>query len=170
MSTKKSAGKLVKQPAWTPFVKGALPPVEEAVILDQAQASGKPVEEIRAMYAAIEREERIWINSRYQVNIREVTSDNGKPSSPPVLHLSIKRRDKQPIHDWRDLQRIKNELVGPECEAVEIYPAESRLVDTSNQFHLWVFNDPAFRFPLGFNERLVLERPGGHAVQRPFEK
>jgi hypothetical protein len=37
------------------------------------------------------------------------------------------------VHDWRDLQRIKNQLVGPECEAVELYPAESRKVDTANQ-------------------------------------
>ena len=86
-----------------------------------------------------------------------------------MIHLSIKRNDRQPIHDWRDLQRIKNELVGPEFEAVELYPAESRMVDGANQFHLWVIIDPAVRFPFGFAERLVSENPGEGAVQRPFE-
>jgi len=29
-------------------------------------------------------------------------------------------------------------IVGEEHEAFEVYPAESRLVDTANQYHLWV--------------------------------
>lgn len=150
---------------WTPFERGYLPPIDDKAVADQAAKLGKPFAEIRAVYEAIAREERVWINSRYQVNVREIPTEDG----PPMHHLSIKRRDKAVIHDWRDLQRIKNELCGPEREAVEIYPAESRLVDTSNQYHLWVL--PAGeRVPFGFNGRLVLEEPGGNAVQRPFEK
>jgi len=53
-----------------------------------------------------------------------------------MLHLSIKRLDKHPVRDWRHFQRIKNELIGEENEAVELYPAQSRLVDTTNQYHL----------------------------------
>lgn len=86
-----------------------------------------------------------------------------------MVHLSIKRRDKQPCRDWRDFQRIKNELVGPEAEGVEIYPAESRLVDLAAQFHLWVFTTG--KLPFGFDEgRLVSDADTGDgAVQRPFE-
>jgi hypothetical protein len=73
------------------------------------------------------------------------------------------------VHDWRDLQRIKNELVGPECEAVELYPAESRLVDTANQYHLWADADPTYRFGLGFNMRLTSSDTGSH-LQRPLEE
>jgi hypothetical protein len=54
-----------------------------------------------------------------------------------TVHLSIKRFDRGPVRDWRHLQQIKNEVVGPEAEAFEIFPAESRLVDTANQYHLW---------------------------------
>ena len=54
-------------------------------------------------------------------------------------YLSIKRRDKKAIHDWRHFQLIKNELVGEEVEAIEMYPAESRLHDTANQFHLFCY-------------------------------
>jgi hypothetical protein len=90
---------------------------------------------------------------------------------PPVVHLSIKRKDKRPIHDWRDLQEIKNQLVGRECEGVEIYPAESRLVDGANQFHLWVFNNPQAIFPIGFfGDRDVIERSPSGGKQRPFAK
>ena len=42
------------------------------------------------------------------------------------------------VQDWRHFQQIKNELAGPEREAVELYPAESRKIDTSNKWHLWV--------------------------------
>lgn len=109
--------------------------------------------------------ELIFINSRYQVNIRCLN-----PVEPfgRILWLSIKRRDKRPIHDWRDLQRIKNELVGPEYEAIEIYPAESRLHDTANQFHLWLFFD-GYKIPIGFADRFVTEHTDGGSIQRPFE-
>ena len=110
-----------------------------------------------------------YVNSRYQV---QVARDGGKGSPfGPCVWLSIKLLDKLAGHDWRDFQRIKNELVGEEAEAVEIYPAESRLVDTANQYHLWCF--PKFKFPFGFRERVVSEAslkiPGhGPSKQRPF--
>ena len=51
-----------------------------------------------------------------------------------MFWLSIKRRDRAPVHDWRELQQIKNMIVGDEHEGFEVYPAESRLVDTANQY------------------------------------
>lgn len=68
--------------------------------------------------------------------------------------LSIKRNDKLPPHDWRELQAIKNEVAGWEREAIEIYPAESRLVDDADQTWLWVL--PAGeKVGTGFPERRV---------------
>lgn len=84
-----------------------------------------------------------------------------------MIHLSIKRLDRDTIHDWRDLQRIKNELIGAEHEAVELYSAESRLVDTTNQYHLWVLSDPKAAFPFGWTSRLVSDKASvGMARQR----
>jgi hypothetical protein len=71
--------------------------------------------------------------------------------------------------DWRHKQYIKNQLAGPEEEAVEIFPAESRLIDGANQFHLWgAFGSPV---PHGWTEgRDVSEVDGpSKCVQRPFE-
>lgn len=52
---------------------------------------------------------------------------------------------------------------------MELYPAESRLVDTVNQSHLWVVADPAIRFSFGFMTRVVAEGPyASAAVQRSF--
>lgn len=111
---------------------------------------------------------KIWKNSTYQV----AEFDDGE-----IIHLSIKRIDIEAIHDWRDLQEIKNKIVGEENEAIEIYPAESRLVDMANQYHIYVWKDPNFRIPLGFHDgRNVLNpakkngetRSGGK--QREFKK
>jgi len=67
-----------------------------------------------------------------------------------VWHLSIKRHDKEPIHDWRDLQEIKNAICGPEYEAMELYPAEFRVVDAANQYHLYVIMDKGVQIPVGY--------------------
>lgn len=103
-----------------------------------------------------------FVNCKYQVRIRQV------PLGIPMVQLSIKRIDQQPIHDWRDLQRIKNELVGPENEGVELYPAESRLVDAANQYWLYVAADPKLCFPIGFTQRWVNNISEHGSVQRPF--
>lgn len=93
-----------------------------------------------------------YVNDLYQIEVKEMTHG--------FLHLNIRRRDGGVIHDWRHLQQIKNELVGEECEAIELYPAESRLVDTTNKYHLWACTDPTFRFPVGFEERDVQDDQG----------
>ncbi len=111
--------------------------------------------------------DEIYSNNLYQVYVyRNVQAGNW----PELIWLSIKRRDKEPIHDWRDLQRIKNEIIGVEHEAVELYPAESRLVDTANQYHLWVLAEKGIRFPFGWDDREVSasETPFPNAKQRPI--
>lgn len=105
-----------------------------------------------------------FVNSRYQVSISAVPSAFGE-----MLWLAIINRDRSCRRDWRDFQRIKNELVGPEREAIELYPAESRLVDTNNQFHLFVFPEGAM-IPLGYAARDVADEVEGVHKQRPFEE
>ncbi len=95
----------------------------------------------------------VWLNSTYTVYVARAEPD---PKQPVSINLSIKRNDREPITDWRDKQAIKNQIVGPECEAVELYPAESRLVDSANQYHLWACPDPTWRFPLGFIGKYTL--------------
>jgi hypothetical protein len=94
--------------------------------------------------------ERCFINDTYQVNVQPPSAEHD-----PFIHLSIKRLDKAPIHDWRDLQAIKNMIVGPEYEGVELFPKESRLVDSANQYHIWVLKREGQIFPLGFPARMV---------------
>lgn len=101
---------------------------------------------------AVETEgETTWKNDRYTVTRREAASTNPDITKPAV-YLSIKRNDRKAARDWRDFQRIKNQLAGPEYEGAELYPAESRLMDEANQYHLFCF---PFQLPFGYNERVV---------------
>lgn len=71
-------------------------------------------------------------NHEYAVMIRKVETQWGI-----VEHAAIRNRDSSDI-PWREKQRIKDELFGPERTAVEVFPARSQLVDEANMYHLWV--------------------------------
>lgn len=123
------------------------------------------------MLAAADSEiKETWRNDKYVVHVIPWPALKLNGHSTPIVQLSIRRIDRAAVRDWRDFQRIKNQLMGPDCEAIELYPAESRLVDTANQFHLWVVHDPLFRFPFGYTERMVIGESGGGAVQRPLDE
>jgi hypothetical protein len=107
--------------------------------------------------------ERVFCNSLYQVNMRDITGG----ADVKCIHLSIKRLDKAARRDWRHFQWIKNELLGDEWCGIEVYPPESHLVDTSNQYHMWCFeSDEHFGFM--WKERLVSECSTNGAVQRKW--
>lgn len=74
-----------------------------------------------------------WHNRTYAVAVYEPACD-GDPTQ-----ITIQRFDESPARDWRHLQQIKDEVCGPEFEAVELFPAQSRVVDMTNTTHLWVF-------------------------------
>lgn len=110
--------------------------------------------------------EIVWVNNRYQVLMREIGRETAEDGVVVMYSLSIKRRDKAPIREWREFQRIKNELVGEEAEAVELFPAESRLMDTANQYWLWAITGA--HFGVGFEGRLVSEAESNGSRQQPW--
>lgn len=131
--------------------------------IKQTKAAGFKVNRKQIKEAIrIERAAELWTNDVYTVIWRQ-----GKLADeflhPSVMsewrgkcgYLSIRRNDREPCDNWRDFQEIKNQLAGPDREAVQLYPAEERLVDTANQYHLWVIpKDMAF--PMGFfTDRVV---------------
>ena len=104
----------------------------------------------------------VFLNTEYMVQVNL----GHHPEVGDFAHISIRRQDRAAIHDWRDLQRIKNELLGPEAEAIELYPAESRLTDSANQYHLWGFR--TWKVPIGYQERLVGDGEWNKSKQRPW--
>ncbi len=107
-----------------------------------------------------------WGNDIYSVFVRRGIEVPAMKTT--VCHISFHRRDRRAILDWRHMQWMKNQLVGEENEGMELFPAESRLVDGANEFHLWVFEDTKFQFPWGFETRIVGEKTYVGETQRKF--
>lgn len=144
------------------FERAALPPIDRAEFIAKIRAAGYSKVEAQRQYARL-MNDVVWLSEDYQVNVEWVNSPIGE-----LTHLSVKRRDKAPIRDWRDMQAIKNALCGPEREACELYPAESRLVDAANQYHLWVLPAGA-KFPFGYDQGRAVDDSGAFgATQRPL--
>jgi len=87
--------------------------------------------------------QKVFANNLYQVNIDYLPGGRA--------HVMIRRLDRQAIHNWQHFQEIKNQILGPECEAVELYPKESMLVDARHHYHLWAFTSPQRSFNIGFD-------------------
>ena len=148
---------------WMPLEPAVVKPLTNLEVMEYVRLTGMTEAEAREI---LEREARVteyWINNIYQV---------AKRPAGDFVQLNIRRRDGKPIfRDWRHFQMIKNQLVGEECEGIELYPAESRKVDTGNKFHIWCIPDPTWRFPVDWTERNVMDhdspKPGFR--QRPME-
>ena len=98
----------------------------------------------------------VYRNQIYTVHVDENTDLAFEELAGKMCHLSIKRNDKRPCNDWQDFQDIKNLLAGEERQAIQIYPKESMLVDTVNQYHLWVFPEEMV-MPLGWFTRWTID-------------
>jgi hypothetical protein len=107
-----------------------------------------------------------WRNDLYAVTVRRF--ERGWPlGDGPWAKLGISTWEGDARHDWREFQRIKNDTLGSEWEALELYPAESRLCDPSNYFILYA----APKVPFGFNEgRTVILPEDSIAPQRPWNE
>ena len=97
----------------------------------------------------------VFENDRYTATLRHHESGWPLDSKSSWAQIGIHCEDGQPRHDWREFQHIKNDLVGKEWEAIELYPAESRLCDPSNYFILWC----APRIQIGLNKPRLVSTP-----------
>lgn len=81
-----------------------------------------------------------------------VQGPNGQAQPMPIIHLIIAGLGGRKL-DYHEIQRVKNELVHEESDAVELYPSKARDMDMP-QTHLWCL-PPGYTMPLG----LVKARP-----------
>jgi hypothetical protein len=130
----------MKRMEWQTMVRTIEPPPKEETIAGQMKMADQTPKEAIAHL----RYDEFWRNDTYGAGVRRF-----KTLSPfmPSTHVSISRWDEGIVREWWDLQRIKNDVLGLNVEAFEIYPADTRVVDIANAYHLWAF--PAgFRIPL----------------------
>ena len=113
---------------------------------------GKPVE--------LAEHESYWSNRFYLV-VKKLLQG----TEEGAIHLSIRTHDRKASRDWRHFQRIKNDLAGAEREGVEIFPAESQLIDTANQYHLFVYPEGLHSEFTWQEGRVVESNPQSQVVQ-----
>lgn len=87
---------------------------------------------------------KAWTN---QVMCVQMTSE--ETTIGTVTHLWVRRNDGLPVL-WHEMQRIKNELVGPERVGVEVFPAQSQLVDAAPMYHAYVYPE-GYELPFGLH-------------------
>lgn len=99
-------------------------------------------EQARAAYTREIGASEVYVNNIYQVRVYRGSEADDlvhiEQLKGKCTWLSMKRKDKRPMNNWQDMQTIKNRLVGTECDAFQIFPAESRMINTANQYHLIV--------------------------------
>lgn len=79
---------------------------------------------------------RAFRNTRYTVMVY----DNTPVTTGTAICALIQKHDDTPIlNHWSEIQKIKNEVFGPEVTAVEYYPAESKLENHHNIYWIWIF-------------------------------
>ena len=76
----------------------------------------------------------VWQNNKYIVQV--FLSERRKNRT--YDKAMIRRSDAKPIDSWSDLQRVKNEIFGPEIEAIQFFPPQSELIDDANLYWLFI--------------------------------
>lgn len=112
-------------------------------------------DEERAQYPAVRDIDRAYYNDFYSVQVYKVPTDLGQ-----VLHLIVRGQINNQEPGWRDMQRIKDELIGTEYEAVQVYPKQADIVDQADVYDLWVLPiDRSLPFGLHRENGLRKDRP-----------
>lgn len=65
--------------------------------------------------------------------------------------ITVRKRSGRGDVSWDRLQQIKDDVVGGDAVAIEMYPAASDVVNEANLRHLWVV--PAGLVPFNLNRR-----------------
>jgi len=76
----------------------------------------------------------VFQNNKYIVQVFTNVFRNGRTYDK----VMVRRSDAKPIYSWSDLFRIKNEVLGPEVEAIQFMPKVSELIDDANLYWFWV--------------------------------
>lgn len=77
--------------------------------------------------------ERVYLNNMFVVQVYDHPTIWGE-----TKRVMIRWNDARPEIGWSMLQRIKNDIFGPERVALEVFPAESNKQDVANVYWIWL--------------------------------
>ncbi len=79
----------------------------------------------------------IWVNSRFLA----VVAHRIDPMFGEIDHVMVQNAKGGKDVMWADLQSIKNDLFGEERVALQVFPAESNLVNKTHTYHIHVLSE-----------------------------
>ncbi len=95
-----------------------------------------------------------WAGQCHQVRRNRVFAVLVRIDATGVVHLAVSSLSGvRPT--WPEMQRIKDEIAGPDATAIEVYPPSAHVVDEADMFHLWVLRG---KLPFGLH---IMDRPPG---------
>lgn len=95
-----------------------------------------------------------WAGQCHQVRRNRVFAVLVRLDATGVVHLAVSSLSGiRP--SWPEMQRIKDDIAGPDATAIEVYPPKAEVVDEADMFHLWVL-----RAKLPFGLHLTRRLPG----------
>ena len=113
-------------------------------------------EELGVPYHGWMREmDRSWVSedNQYSVMSRLLRTPVGKVEHVVITSAAgCGKCDGSGDIPWAVKMQIKNDLFGEKRPAIEVYPAQDRLVDAADTYHLWVF-EKGFKMPFGIHAR-----------------
>jgi hypothetical protein len=77
------------------------------------------------------------VRAKFETQILETAV----PGLGTIRHLKVWRYNGKDKITWDQLQAVKNECLGPDVVAIEIYPRQDDLVNSTNMRHLWEIPD-----------------------------
>jgi hypothetical protein len=90
-----------------------------------------------------------WATRVYQNNrFTAMVNDASRTTKGPAIKVYISPHACGRDVFWKDLQRIKNEIFGPEALAVQYYPREADLVDEVNVYWIFVYPEGVLPEPI----------------------
>ena len=100
------------------------------------------------LFTALETEPLdVWVSSEFMAVLYRQRADGNRR----LTVNRMRRNNRGDFRDgitWDELQRVKNECLGPDVWCVENYPSEEKLMNVCNQRHLFIFDGtPDLRFP-----------------------
>ncbi len=79
--------------------------------------------------------------------------EGGKKDMTNFVYIAFHSNDKQTDGEigcgWQMKQWIKNDICGDDWEGVELFPAEYRMMNTANEYHLFCY---PFELPIGHDD------------------
>ena len=88
-----------------------------------------------------------WAGQCHQVHRNRVFAVLVRMDHSGAIHLAVSNLSGvRPT--WPEMQRIKDDIAGPNVTAIEVYPPKAEVVDEADMFHIWVIRG---KLPFGLH-------------------